>query len=410
MAAVLVTDMTIGTDDIWIFDLERNLRSRFTFDPALDVFPVWSPDSRGLYFASNRGGEQGIYRKDIAGAGNVELILRNDRNLWPSSVSPDEKWLLLSVPGEGTGQDISVVALEGAAEMQPFRHTEFQEASAVFSPDGRWVAYHSDESGEFEIYVTPFPGPGRRWQVSTASGAYPVWSGDGSQVIFTRMDGVLMSARVRAQGETFEVEGEDELFIMRPPEVGGSYFSISGDAERVLIIPGDCPAGGFAAPPAGELADCARGAAIKGAIMDQKYIDLFDEFTHGKMNRRDFMERLAKLAGGAAAAATLVPILQNNYAEAGIVSEDDERLVSETATYDVDDVTMSGYLARPKGGGKRPGSHRHPRKPRSQPAHQGRRATDGPRRLPGLWPDALSPVGGLPLTRTGRANDLRARW
>jgi serine/threonine protein kinase len=238
MAAVLVTDMTIGTDDIWIFDLERNLRSRFTFDPALDVYPVWSPDSDSLYFASNRGGEQAIYRKDISGAGNVELILTHDRNLWPSSVSPDGKWLLLSIPGEGEGENISVVPLDGSAEMQPFRHTEFQEANAVFSPDGRWVAYHSDESGEFEIYVTPFPGPGRRWQVSTASGAYPVWSGDGSQIIFTRMNGDLMSARVRARGETFEVVGEDELFTMRPPEVGGPYFSITRDAERVLLIPG----------------------------------------------------------------------------------------------------------------------------------------------------------------------------
>jgi Tol biopolymer transport system component len=238
MAAVLVTDMTIGTDDIWIFDLERNLRSRFTFDPSLDVFPVWSPDARSLYFASNRGGKQGIYRKDIAGAGNVELILEHERNLWPSSISPDGRWLLLSMPEEGTGQNISVAALDGTAEIRQFRHTEFQEASAMFSPDGRWVAYHSDESGEFEVYVTPFPGPGRRWQVSTASGAYPAWSDDGRQVVFTRMNGVLISARVRAEGESFVVEGEDELFTMQPPEAGGAYFSISSDAERVLVIPG----------------------------------------------------------------------------------------------------------------------------------------------------------------------------
>jgi Tol biopolymer transport system component len=238
MAAVLVTDMTIGTDDIWIFDLARNLRSRFTFDPALDVFPVWSPDARSLYFASNRGSRQGIYRKDIAGAGNVELILENERNLWPSSISPDERWLLLSAPGEGTGQNIFAVELGGNGELKPFRSTEFQEASAVFSPDGRWVAYHSDESGEFEVYVTPFPGPGRRWQVSSASGAYPAWSSDGRQIIFTRMNGVLMSAGVRAVGETFVVDGEEELFTMQPPEVGGPYYSISSDAERVLIIPG----------------------------------------------------------------------------------------------------------------------------------------------------------------------------
>ena len=88
--------------------------------------------------------------------------------------------------------------------------------------------------------------------------------------------------------------------------------------------------------------------------IDQRYIDLFDEFTHGTMSRRDFMERLAKLAGGAAAAAALVPILQNNYAEAGMVPEDDDRLVTEMTTYEVNGTTMAGYLARQKGGGKRP--------------------------------------------------------
>jgi Tol biopolymer transport system component len=145
---------------------------------------------------------------------------------------------LYSAPGDGSGEDISVLSLDDPSATRPFRHTEFQEAAAAFSPDGRWVAYHSDESDEFEVYVTPFPGPGRRWQVSTASGAYPQWSSDGSQIVFTRMNGVLVSARVRTDGETFEVLGEDELFSMRPPEAGGPYFSITGDAERALIIPG----------------------------------------------------------------------------------------------------------------------------------------------------------------------------
>jgi carboxymethylenebutenolidase len=130
--------------------------------------------------------------------------------------------------------------------------------------------------------------------------------------------------------------------------------------------------------------------------VDQKYIDLFDEFTHGTMSRRDFMERLARLAGGAAAAAALVPILQNNYAEAGIVSEDDERLVTETATYEVDGTTMSGYLARLKGGSKRPGV---------VVIHENRglnpHIKDVARRMAlegflALAPDALSPVGGTP--------------
>ncbi len=130
--------------------------------------------------------------------------------------------------------------------------------------------------------------------------------------------------------------------------------------------------------------------------MKQQFIDLYDEFTHGTMSRRNFMERLAKLAGGAAAAATLVPILQNNYAEAGIVPEDDERLVTEMATYDVDGTTMSGYLARLKGGGKRPGviviHENRGLNPHIKDVAR-RIALDG---FLAFAPDALSLVGGTP--------------
>jgi carboxymethylenebutenolidase len=136
---------------------------------------------------------------------------------------------------------------------------------------------------------------------------------------------------------------------------------------------------------------------------DQRYIDLYDEFTHGTMSRRDFMERLAKLAGGTAAATTVVPLLQNNYAEAGIVAEDDPRLVVETACYEVGGVTMSGYLARLKGGENRPavivihenrGLNPHIKDVTRRMALEGFLA---------FAPDALSPVGGTP------ADEDRAR-
>jgi carboxymethylenebutenolidase len=138
-------------------------------------------------------------------------------------------------------------------------------------------------------------------------------------------------------------------------------------------------------------------------MIDQRYIELFDEFTHGMMSRRDFMERLAKLAGGAAAATALLPILQNNYAEAGIVPEDDDRLVTETATYDVDGTTMSGYLVRLKGGGKRPGviviHENRGLNPHIKDVAR-RMALEG---FLAFEPDALSPVGGTP------ADEDRAR-
>ena len=130
--------------------------------------------------------------------------------------------------------------------------------------------------------------------------------------------------------------------------------------------------------------------------IDQRHIDLYDEFTHGTMSRRDFMERLAKLAGGATAAAALVPILQNNYAVAGIVPEDDDRLVTEMVTYDVDGTTMSGYLARLKGGGERPGiiviHENRGLNPHIKDVAR-RTALEG---FLAFAPDALAPVGGTP--------------
>jgi carboxymethylenebutenolidase len=142
---------------------------------------------------------------------------------------------------------------------------------------------------------------------------------------------------------------------------------------------------------------------VKQTGVDQRCIELFDEFTHGTVSRRDFMERLARITGGAAASAALVPILQNNYAEAGIVPEDDGRLVTETATFEADGTTMTGYLARLKGGG---------RSPAVIVIHENRglnpHIMDVARRMAlegflAFAPDALSPNGGTP------ADEDRAR-
>ena len=396
MAAVLVVDMTIGTDDIWIYDLERNLRSRFTFDPAADFFPVWSPDARGLYFASNRGGAQGIYRKDIGGAGNVEQILLDERNLSPSSVSPDGKWLLISVAGEGTGQDMSVVPLEGTAEIQPFRHTEFQEDGAVFSPDGRWVAYHLDESGEFEVYVTPFPGPGRRWQVSSASGAYPVWSGDGRQVLFTRMNGVLVSARVRAEGETFEVVGEDELFTMRPPEVGGPYFSISSDAERVLLIPGTDQRADSLLHLLVNWPTALEVETIRRAFVDQKYIDLFER-VHPRHDEPAGFHGAARQArrgrGRGCGPRADSPKQLRRSRDRARRKMSDWSLRRRPTTWTARPCRVIWPASRAAGSVRR---DRDSREPRPESPYQGRRTTDGARGIPGPALDALSPDGGTP--------------
>jgi Tol biopolymer transport system component len=236
-AVAQVTDMVVGTEDLWIIDVERGLRSRFTFDPGADLWPVWSPDGETVYFASNREGSFNVYSKSLEGAGEVEEVIRAERDLFPTSISADGESLLVFGSGENTRSDLLILELDGSAELRPYRQTEFSESVGSFSPDGKWVVYHSDESGDLEVYVAPYPGPGRRWQVSTDGGVYATWRSDGSEIIYTRFDGSIMAVAVRGEGDTFFVEEEETLFAAGAPQIGGPHFSASGDFERFLIVP-----------------------------------------------------------------------------------------------------------------------------------------------------------------------------
>ena len=245
-AAARINDTSIGTHDLWIYEIGRGLKTRFTFDPAEETWPTWAPDSKTLYFASNPKGHQEVYRKNVDGAGDVELVYTGKPDSLPVSVSPDGKNLLLNRTGETTRTDIWVLPLEPKAEPRVFRQTEFWEGAGSFSPDGRWVTYGSNESGEYEVYVAPFPGPGRRWQVSTHSGAYPQWRADGREIVYVQMDGQVVSAEVAAEGESFRVGAVTPLFRLSVPSPGGASFSFASDGKSFLVVPSSVQkTGGF---------------------------------------------------------------------------------------------------------------------------------------------------------------------
>ena len=239
LVAAQVNDLSIGTHDLWIYEVERGLRTRFTFDPGEDVFPTWAPDGKTLYFSSNTKGTPAVYRKAVEGAGEVELVHSSEDSLQPTSVSPDGRLLLVnrSSASAASRSDVMALPVEPAGALAPFRATEFAEAVGSFSPDGRWVAWASNESGEFEIYVTPFPGPGRRWQVSPHGGVYPAWRRDGRELVWTQMDGMLSSAEVSADGDTFRVGPVKTLFRPSVPTPGGATVSLSPDGQRILVAP-----------------------------------------------------------------------------------------------------------------------------------------------------------------------------
>ncbi len=237
-AAAQIVDVESGTPELWIYEVARGLRTRFTFSPMADVTPVWSADGETVFFASNRDGVFAVYRKPLSGVGEVELVHAGKTAVFPDDASPDGRHLALLAAGEGSGGDILVADLAEGGEARELRATEFNEGGSVISPDGRWLAFHSDESGDFEVFVTTFPTPGRRWQVSERNGVYPAWRGDGREIVYSDFAGNLVAVQVDGSGATFDVGAAESLFTIEAPEQGGPYYSMSGDGQRFLVVPG----------------------------------------------------------------------------------------------------------------------------------------------------------------------------
>ncbi len=233
--ATKVMDQSFGTGDIWVFEMERNLRSRFTFAPEDDDHPIWTPDGESIVFEAKAGdSKRGIYRKAVGGTEDAELLYESDIDVTPTSFSPDGRLLLLTL--EKGPSDIWVLDLE-KGEASPVRESEFIDISATFSPDGKWVAYSSNESGEFQIYVVPWPDKGRRWQVSKEQSVYPFWTSDGREIVFVRSSGEIVRAKVATGGGTFVVESLDVVFETGGPQAGGAEWSVTADGSTFLVIP-----------------------------------------------------------------------------------------------------------------------------------------------------------------------------
>ncbi len=234
--AVDISDPKVGPPDVWVYDVVRKLRTRLTFDPQVDVAPEWSPDSTRVVFLSTRKGVNDLYMKDASGAGNDELLFESGENKTPTSWSADGKFILFTSIGSKTRADIWVLPMTGERKPYLFLQTDYAESEAVFSPDGRWVAYRSNESGRDEIYVKPFPGPAGRWQVSTGGGTFPKWRRDGKELFYMGDDDKIMAAEIRMKGAALEVGAVRVLFQTRAARQGpGGVFDATGDGQRFLV-------------------------------------------------------------------------------------------------------------------------------------------------------------------------------
>lgn len=196
--------------DIWVYDLERHVMTRLTFDEAADTEQVWSPDGSELIFGSNRGHRPtALYRKPSDGSGEEQLLAETDVDLWPTTWSPDGRYVGFSAARESF--DVGLLPLAGEPKYQWIVATPFVEIDPAFSPDGRWIAYASTESGQQQIYVRPFGAGGGRWQISDAGGGYPRWSRDGRELFYRSNTGV-MAVSIEATEGTLRTGKPVELF------------------------------------------------------------------------------------------------------------------------------------------------------------------------------------------------------
>jgi serine/threonine protein kinase len=213
---VAVFRIASGNTDIWSYETERRTWERVTFDSSDDIYPLWSPDGTRIVFGSNRnGGTMNLYRKLLSAApGSEELLLSTSQPKFPMDWSPDGRLVLYDSIDPKRGVDIWALPLEG--DRKPFEvvQTAFNERLAQFSHDGKWIAYQSDKTGRFEIYIQPFPGPGGDSPVSTDGGAQVRWNPNGKELFYIAPDDRLMAVpiRVAADGKTVEAGTPVGLF------------------------------------------------------------------------------------------------------------------------------------------------------------------------------------------------------
>jgi eukaryotic-like serine/threonine-protein kinase len=202
--------------DGWLIDLDRGVGSPFTFGATKDTanYPfIWSPDGKWLFFGSNRVGIFDLYRKPTAGTGEEELLVQSRNTKTPQDWSSDGRFLLYYEFNPQTGRDLWVLDLSDKnRQVRPVVNTVFDERNGQFSPDVRWIAYETNESGRVEIVVQAFPEPTRKWQVSDGGGSQPRWRPDGKELYFIAPDKSMMAVAVTGFGSTFEAKTPVRLF------------------------------------------------------------------------------------------------------------------------------------------------------------------------------------------------------
>ncbi len=221
--------------NIWLYQLARGTLTRFTVEES-NTDPLFTPDGTRIVFTSFRDGQYGLYWKPVDGSTPEERLVSSPNFFHPYSFSGDGQWLGYNEANPDTAGDLWILPMSGDRKPRPFLRTPFNEWFPAFSPDGRWLAYASDESGRTEVYVQPFPGPGEKVQLSVKGGRVPRWSADGREVFYREGDH-LMAVRI-GTGPKFSLGVPRQLFEVRLFE-SGHYYDPTADGQQFYAIQQD---------------------------------------------------------------------------------------------------------------------------------------------------------------------------
>jgi eukaryotic-like serine/threonine-protein kinase len=230
----LAVQVAAATSDIWVYELVRGTFTRLTVDGS-NLRPLWEPDGRRLVYARVKGPEQfEVVRQTPGGSEEAEVLMTSKRLRLPGSFSPDGKLLAFQEHSPDTVIDIWILPIDGDRQPVTWLKTKFNEWGPAFSRDGKWLAYASDESGQYEVYVRPYPGPGGRHQISTAGGEEVLWSSDG-RTLYYRDGPRWFAAAVEMQPE-FRVASTKEMFEGPFLNVPGVSYDVAPDGKHFVMI------------------------------------------------------------------------------------------------------------------------------------------------------------------------------
>jgi serine/threonine protein kinase/Tol biopolymer transport system component len=231
--------------DVWVYEWERDTLTRLTLAGEINGSPVWTPDGQRIVYSSQqKDGLSSLWWMRADGAGDAQRLVESKNSQYAGSWRPDGKVLAFRQDNTGTGLDIMTISVEGdeksgwkPGEPKPFVNSAFNEMTPAFSPDGRWLAYMSNESGSYELYVRPFPGPGGKWQISTAGGGYPKWSRNGKELFYQTMDNKIMVVTYIASGDSFHADKPQPWSPGQFTSLGANYtFDLHPDGKRIAVL------------------------------------------------------------------------------------------------------------------------------------------------------------------------------